>query len=182
MIEERLENQVQNRLRHLVVPLDRVPAVHEHLGLDNWHQPRLLAQRGKARQTVGMGRQTGPRRNIRPDANHRAPLAEPRSEPRILGQPLAQTVESLRDFLAGKTRERLNALVHLDPRNDALSREHLDQRRPVRRRLPQRFLKQDDAADEFAQTRRSEEQLAIRAPVPSVHSAPTLLKRFSMVP
>ena len=51
---ERLVERVEHRGGDLEGTLDRVVAVHEHLGLDDRHDARLLAQRGVARQRVGV--------------------------------------------------------------------------------------------------------------------------------
>ena len=45
----------ERRLGDLVAALDGVVAVHEHLGLDDRDEARLLAERGVAREGVGVG-------------------------------------------------------------------------------------------------------------------------------
>ncbi len=49
----------------------------------------------------------------------------------VLGEPLAKPVEAFRHLLAGRAGEGLGAAVDLDPGNDPLARQDLDQRRPV---------------------------------------------------
>src|SRR5581483_9287178 len=94
----------------------------------------------------------------------RPPLREPGAELAVLVQPLAQTVESLRDLLPGGVRQLLRALVDLDPRDDPLLREQLRERRPVRRALPDRLVVEDDAADVVAGAFGREEHVAVGAP------------------
>ena len=48
LVVELVEDRVQRVLGHVVAALDRVVAVHQHLGLDDRHEPGLLAERGVA--------------------------------------------------------------------------------------------------------------------------------------
>ena len=99
-------------------------AVHEHLGLDDRDEPGLLAERGVAREGVGvasMQRGVGGRRRSSITARHfvkRAPSHGTR-------QPLAEAVEALGHLLAGRERERLGARVDLDAGNRSLALEDL---------------------------------------------------------
>jgi len=52
---ELVEDDVQRRLGDFVAALERVVAVHQHFGLDDRHQSRLLAERRVARQCVRVG-------------------------------------------------------------------------------------------------------------------------------
>ena len=99
------------------------------------------------------------------DEDRGAPLGEPRAELTVVREPLAEPVESLGDRLAGEHRQRLRARVHLDARDDAHRGEQLGERRAVGRRLPDRLVEQDHAADVLGQPRRREEHLTVRAPV-----------------
>ena len=60
---------------------------------------------------------------------------------------LAEAVEALGDLLAGEAGLVVRAGVHLDPGDDALRREQLGERRAVVRRLANRLVVQDHAAD-----------------------------------
>ena len=81
--------------------LDRVVAVHQHLGLDDRHDARFLAQRGVARERVRVHVDAVRRRDAVADVDvRRAPLGEARAELAVLGEPLAQAVETLGDGLA----------------------------------------------------------------------------------
>jgi hypothetical protein len=62
-------------------------------------------------------------------------------------------------------RERLGALVDLDPRDHALRGEQLGERRAVVCLLADRLVEEDDAADELLDPRRREQQVAVGAPV-----------------
>ena len=87
-----------------------------------------------------------------------------RAEAVVLLEPFAQPVEAFGDRLAVGERERLRALVDLDPRDDALRREQLRERRSVERALADRLVEEDDAADVLLGAGRREEQVAVRAP------------------
>src|SRR6266540_7420610 len=80
-------------------------------------------------------------------------------------EPLSQTVEPFRDGLTVGVGQRLRALVDLDPGDDPLRLEKLRERGPVRGRLPDRLVVEDDAADELLGAFGSEEQLAVGAAV-----------------
>src|SRR5204863_1629258 len=99
------------------------------------------------------------------DVVGRAPLREARAELAVLLEPLAQTVEALRHRLAGRVREWLRAPVDLDSRDDSAAFEQLRERRPVGRRLADRLVEQDHAADVLLDPVRSEEKVAVRTPV-----------------
>ena len=156
--------RVQHARGDVIRALDRVRPVHEHLGLDDRHDPGLLAER----------RVAGERMRVRPDAVlarervgdrvRRAPLREARAEVAVLLEPPAQPVEAFGDGLAFGERQRLRAQVDLDAGNDALRREQLRERRAVVRALANRLVVEDDAADELLDARRREEQVAVGAP------------------
>ena len=102
--------------------LDRVVAVHQHLGLDDRHDARLLAQRGVAGERVGVGVDAVLATAAVGDRVDRAPLREARAELAVLGQALAQPVEALGDRLALGAGERLRAGVDLDAGDDPATR------------------------------------------------------------
>ena len=151
------------RLRRL---LDRVLAVLQHLGLDDRHDPRLLAQRRVARQRVGVRPDAVLARPAAADGVGRAPLREARAEPAVLLEPLAQPVQPLGDRLGPVgQRERLRAQVDLDSGYDAAPLEQLRERGPVRRALPDGLVVEDDAADVLLDAFRAEEEVAVGATV-----------------
>ena len=84
-------------------------AVHQHLGLDDRDDAGFLAQRGVARQRVGVGVDAGRVGNAVADVDDRAPLRKARTELVVFGEPLAQSVETLGDRLAREPGERLGA-------------------------------------------------------------------------
>ena len=149
--------------RDVVAGLDRVVAVHQHLGLDDRHEPGLLAERGVARERVRVRVEAGIGRDAVADRDHRAPLREAGAELVVLLEPLAQPVESLGHRLAGVERQRLRARVDLDPRHDALRGEQLGERRAVVGALPDRLVVEDHAADVLLHARRREEEVAVGA-------------------
>ena len=82
----------------------RVIAVHQHFGLDDRHDVRFLAQRGVARERMRVGVDRELRRNARADVDDRAPLGEARAELVVLGEALAQPVETFGDRLVRESR------------------------------------------------------------------------------
>src|SRR5580765_6898150 len=139
-------------------------AVHQHLGLDDRDEAGLLRQRRVPRERVRVRPHAVLARDAVADRDHAAPLGEARSELAVLLEPRAQAVESLCHRLAFGEREGLRAFVDFDPGYDAFRLEQLRERRPVGRRLADRLVEQDYAADELLDALRREQQLAIVAP------------------
>ena len=96
--------------------LDRVVAVHQHLGLDDRDEAGLLRQRAVAGERVRVRPQAVLAGDAGADRDHRAPLREPCAELVVLGQPVAQAVQPLRDLLARRVGQVLRAHVDLDSR------------------------------------------------------------------
>ena len=94
----------QHGIGDFLAALQRVVAVHQHLGLHDRHDAGLLAQRRVARQRfcIGIDRVGG--RNARADIDHGAPFRESGAELVVLGESLAQAVESLGDGLTRESR------------------------------------------------------------------------------
>ena len=104
-------------------------------------------------------------RNAISYGDDRPPLGELRAQIGVLGETVAQPVETLGDKLAVSSCQRLRALVHLDAGNDALIRQYLDEGSAVRALLAERLVVQDDAADELRRSCRAKEALAVVATV-----------------
>jgi hypothetical protein len=83
----------------------------------------------------------------------------------VLGQPLAQAVQSFGDRLARKARERLRAGIDLDAGNHVVLAQVRGKRHARLGLLPDGLVVQDHPADEFARAGGREQHLAIRAPV-----------------
>src|SRR5437764_1076630 len=139
-------------------------AVHQHLGLDDRHDPRLLAERRVAGERVRVRPDGVLARQAVRDRVRGAPLREARAQAVVLLQPLAQAVEAFGDRLALGERERLRAQVDLDAGDDALRGQELRERRPIGGALPDRLVVEDDAAHELLDAGRREEKLAVGAP------------------
>ena len=103
---ELVEDDAQRRLGHLAAALERVVAVHQHLGLDDRHQACFLAQRRVARQRVRVRLDAAPARSRAADGDDGAPLREARAHAGVVGEPLAQAVEAFGDDLVGEAGER----------------------------------------------------------------------------
>ena len=80
--------------------LDRVRAVHQHLGLDDRDDAGLLAERRVPRERVRVRPDAVLARHVGADRVRRAPLREARAELAVLLEPPAQAVETLGDRLA----------------------------------------------------------------------------------
>ena len=141
-------------------------AVHQHLRLDDRHEPRLLAERGVA----------GERVRVRPDAVLARDVARRssrsratwRSARRARGTPSSRSRSPSRPSVTvspSAQRERLRARVDLDARDDPLRLEQLRERRPVGGALADRLVEEDHAADVLLDALGREEQLAVGAPV-----------------
>ena len=158
------ERLVQRPGRDLPADLERVVAVHEHLGLDDRDDSCLLRESRVARQGMGVRREVPIRRDAVSDGDHRAPLREAGAEAVVLLEAPAEPVEALGDLLARKARLIVRAGVDLDPGDDALRGEHLREWSPVVGGLAKRLVVEDDAADVVLHLGCREEQLAVRAP------------------
>ena len=147
-------------------------AVDQHLGLDDGHHALLLADRRVARQASAFASTASAARQRVGDVVDRAPLGEARALLPVAVEALGESVQALRDLVARRQRQRNLAGVDLDAGHDALARRQLRQRRAVVGTLAERLFVQDDAADEFAEPGRREQQAAPGAPVSSVDSTP----------
>ena len=86
---------LSTRCGDLVAAVDVVVAVHQHFRLDDRHDLRGLAQRGIARQRMGVGVDRGHGSGCRcADVDHRAPFGEARAVLVIFRQPLGEPVEA----------------------------------------------------------------------------------------
>jgi hypothetical protein len=162
---ELLEDEMERARRDLVAALDRVVGVHQHLRLDDRHDAGLLREGRIAGERVGVDMEAGVGGDAVADRDHGAPLAEARAERVVLREAGAQAVEALRHLLARMSREVLRSRVDLDPRDDALRREQLRERRAVVGRLADRLVVHDHTADVLLEARGREEQVPVRAAV-----------------
>ena len=140
-------------------------AIHEHFRFDDRHQIPFLAKRRVTRQSLCIRIDACLRRDVVANRNYGTPFCKPRAKFSIFRQPVAQSVETFRDFFTRKIRHRLGALVHLDPRDDPLILQRLDESASVARLLSDRFVEQNHAADKFAGVLRGKQDLAICPPV-----------------
>ena len=109
-------------------------AVHQHLGLDDRHDVGFLAQRRVTRERVGVDVDAVRARDVVADRDDRAPLREPGAESAVLVEPLAQTVETFGDELAGvRPASGFVPLSTLMPGITPCSVEHLHERAAVGR-------------------------------------------------
>lgn len=114
-----LEYLVQDAQGYIVAAIDVVIAVHQDFRLDDRNDLLGLAQRGIARQRVGVdvnGRHGG---DTAADIDHRAPFGEARAAFVIFLQPVGELVAAGGDQFAGALRQGLRSLIDLDARDRA---------------------------------------------------------------
>src|SRR6266566_9094445 len=165
MCGQSIEDTSQRLLGHFETAFDRVRAIHEHFRLDDRHQIPFLAKRRVTRQRLRVRIDAGVRGYYVADCDNGAPFGKARAQLPILHEPIAQPVEPFGDFLAGKICHRLSTLVHLDPRDDPLLFQGFYERATIASLLPDRFIKQDYAADEFTGAFGGEQNFPICAAV-----------------
>lgn len=114
-----------------------------HIGLDDRHQARLLADRRKARQALRLCLEARLRRQRRRIAqDRRTPLREARAVCAGVAQPREEVVEPLRGGLDGRDGERVRVGVGAHARDDPACAE---EGRELE--VDERFGVQDDARD-----------------------------------
>src|ERR1700733_15207734 len=84
------KHALEHDIGHLLAALDRMIAVHQHLGLDDGHDRSFLAKRRIAGERLCVRRDRVTARDTRADIDHRTPLGESRAELVVLRKPLAQ--------------------------------------------------------------------------------------------
>ena len=84
LVVELVEDLVQRPRGRAVARLDVVVGVHQHLGLDDRHDPLLLAERRVARERVRVDLDAVGRGDAVADRDHRAPLGEAGAEAAVL--------------------------------------------------------------------------------------------------
>ena len=99
------------------------------------------------------------------DADHGAPLGEAGARLVVGGLAGGEAVEPLAPRLVVGAGERDEALVDLDPGDDALLRQDVDDLAAVDGGLVERLLEEDGAGDVLAQPRRGHQQRPVRLPV-----------------
>src|SRR5262249_22678376 len=94
----------------------------------------------------------------------RPPLGESSTHGAVLREAIPQTIKPLGYALIGKAGERLCAGVDFDAGEDPLGRENLGKRRAGGTLLTDRFVIQDDTADELGGARGGKEHLPVVTP------------------
>ncbi len=163
--EQVFEPSVEHEVGHLLAAIQRVASVHQDFGLDDGHNPRLLAQGRVARQRFRIGVDGIPGWDSGPDIDHCAPLREFRAQLVVLGEPLAQSIESFGNGLAGKTGQRLRSQIDLDAGKHSMLCEIDRKRYPVLGLLADGLVIHDDAADVFRGTGSGKQHFPVRAPI-----------------
>ena len=162
---ERVEHGIQRPFGDLFTALDGVIAVHQHFGFNDGHEARFLANRGVARERVGIGGDTRGAGNFGADGYHRSPLGEFCAELGVFGAALWQIVEAFGDQFAGTQRKVFRARIDLDAGQYAVFVQEINERGAVGGFLPQRFVIQNHAADGVADALGGEQHVAIGAAI-----------------
>ena len=119
MARQLLKHFSQHRSRDFFAPFNGVRAIHQHLGFDDGDNVLFLTQRGIACQTLRVGLNGVGGREPGANIDDAAPLREARAQLVVVGQALAQAIETLGDGLIGERGHRLGAGVDLDARHHA---------------------------------------------------------------
>ena len=165
MFIQTVKDAFQRLLGDFEVPFNRMFPIHEHLRLHDRHYVTFLTKRRIARQRLRVCVNACGCGNFLADRDDGAPFGKARAQLPIFRQPVAQAVQALGDFLAREICHRFGALIDLDSRNDPLLLQRFDERATVASLLPNRFVKQDHAADKFVCTLGGKQNFPIRAPV-----------------
>src|ERR1035437_3320567 len=95
-----------------------MPAVHEHLWLDDGNQSDFLTQRGIARQRVRIGLDATPAGNAIANGKNRPPLGKTRAHLKIFLEAVAQTVQTFGDFFTWMSGQVLGSGIYFDAGNN----------------------------------------------------------------
>mmetsp|Transcript_2999 Transcript_2999/g.8916 ORF Transcript_2999/g.8916 Transcript_2999/m.8916 type:complete len:396 (+) Transcript_2999:63-1250(+) len=145
--------------------VDIVVSVEEDLRLDDRDKSSVLGDRGVAGQSVGAVADGDGGRSGR-DGDDRPPLAEASSGLVVLGAPLSKSVETRAPGLSVGVGERVEALVDLDTRDDALGVQGIDHGLTRGHRvLEEGLLEQDGSRDVLSESRGGDEEIPVALPV-----------------
>ncbi len=162
-------------------PRQSVFTFHQNFRLDYRDHARLLAKCRVAGQSLGIGVDASPTRDVIADGNHGTPLGKTRAYWNILLEAVPQAVQTFSDFLSGVTGHFLGTLIDLDPRDDPRVDKNPKEGPAVFGLLADRFVKKDGTADAFAQAGRGDHHLTVGPLCSSVCGMPSLAKRLLQV-
>lgn len=165
MIIQRLIHGRQHRLRGRRTPVNIMGPICQDLGLHNRHEPVLLTDDGIPRQPLSILLNAQLRRLSGPNLEHGPPLGEACPRLVVLLAAAAQGVEPLRGGLAVGAGDVDGALVDLDPRDDVVLLEDVDEGLAVGGFLVEGLLEEDDAGEVGEGGGGGEEELAEGLPV-----------------
>ncbi len=148
-----LKGLSKNLRRNPLAQINVMVTVHEDLWLDDGHNSRLLAKGGVSSQSVRVGADAIVRGEALSDGDYSAPLGEACPELSVFSKSLAESIETLGDFLTWEASEVSCSLVNLDPRQDPLFAQDIDERSAFGSVLPQGLIKENDAADVIGEAR-----------------------------
>merc|ERR1719213_793386 len=161
--------------------VDVVLAVEQDLGLDDGDEAVLLADGGVAGEAVGAVEE-GLVGGARGDVHHGAPLGEAGALLVVLGAALGEPVQALAPGLAVAVGHGHEALVDLDPGDDALLVQGVDEGGAVGAALVERLLEEDGPADVLPEPGVLRRSSRYSRRLDSVFSTPIESRRFPQVP
>ncbi len=146
MLCQLLKGLSKDLRRNPLAQVNIMLTVHENLWLDDGNDSLLLAKGGVSSQSVRVGDDAIVRGEALSDGDYSAPLGEACPELSVLSKSFAESIETLGDFLTRKASEVSCSRVHLDSRQDPPFRQNIDERSAISGALPQRLIKENDAA------------------------------------
>jgi hypothetical protein len=165
VLVEGLVARSEDHLRDVGAAVDVVRAINKDLGLDDRHQPVLLADDGVASEALRIQINGELRRLVGADLEDGAPLGEAGTSLVVLGASLAKVIMALGGGLLLGAGNLDCALVHLDAREDTTLLEDIDEGLAILGLLVQGLLEEDHAAEVLEGARGAEEELAEGAAV-----------------
>mmetsp|Transcript_25094 Transcript_25094/g.46910 ORF Transcript_25094/g.46910 Transcript_25094/m.46910 type:complete len:215 (-) Transcript_25094:49-693(-) len=168
MVRQSLEAGSQDLLRGHSGSLNTEITVHEHLRLDNGNKTIHLADGGVSGEGLGVlingnHRRSGSEGVL--NVKHSAPLGKASTLGIVLGASGIKVIHTLSHTLAVSAEQRLDALVHLDTRNDTLGLKDINKLSAIIGILVQSLLVQNNTGNVFLQVLRLEQKLTVLATV-----------------
>lgn len=160
IVSQVLEGLSPSHLSHFKGAVDVVITVQEDFGLDNGDQTGVLGNGSVTSETVSAVA-NGDGRGASRDGNDGAPLGKASTSLVVLGAALGKSVKTRAPRFAIGVGKRVETLVNLDTRNDALLVQAVHHALATADVLEQSLLEQDGSGDVLAKTGCGHEQFAV---------------------
>jgi len=138
-------------------------AVHQHFGFNHGNKSGFLTQRGIAGQRLGISLHTASTGYAWANRDYCPPLGKTSSHFSVFFKALAQSVQTLGNFLARMTSQVLRACIDLDTGNDSGIDNDFKKRSAVLLGLTDCLVKKNQPADALAEVGGGHDQLPIGA-------------------